>query len=377
MDRSFFYGIAILMGAIIGAGVFGIPYVVAQSGFLIGLIFLFGLTGIVILIHLMFGEIVCRTQGKHRLVGYAARYLNKWGKVIVTIALFVEFYGALLVYIILGGEFLSTIFPSFLGGSAFIFSLIFFGICALVVFKGLLLTERMELFMGLFLVVVILLIVFSGAPHLDIDNLKTIDFSKMFIPYGIILWSLAGAVAVPEIIEGFKLTGKKYKKIIIIGTLIPAVLYLLFTFVVIGVTGPDTTSAAVDGLIPYLGKTVILLGAVFGLFAVMTSFFILGLSLKKVLWYDYRINKNVSWFLVCFIPLLGFLLGLREFIPIISFAGTILGAVEGTSIVLIYKKAKKMGNRDPEYNLKIPNFFIYLLVGVFLLGLVYQIIYFL
>ncbi len=377
MDRSFFYGIAILMGAIIGAGVFGIPYVVAQSGFLIGLVFLLVLTVIVILIHLMFGEIVCRTQGKHRLVGYAARYLNKWGKLIVTIALFVEFYGALLVYIILGGEFFSTIFPFSFKGSVFIYSLIFFAICALVVFKGLLLTERMELFMGLFLIIVILLIVLSGVQHLDFNNLKTINLGKMFLPYGIILWSLAGAVAVPEIMEAFKLSGRKYKKIIIIGTIIPAILYLLFMLAVVGVTGTMTSPEAISGLIPYFGKIVILLGAIFGLFAVMTSFFVMGLSLKKVLWYDYKINKNISWLLVCFIPLLGFLLGLREFIPIISFAGTVLGAVEGTSIVLIYRKAKKMGNREPEYNLKIPNFLIHILIAVFILGFIYQIIYFL
>ncbi len=377
MDKSFFYGIAILMGAIIGAGIFGIPYVVAQSGFLIGLIFLLGLTGIVILIHLMFGEIVCRTEGKHRLVGYAEHYLNKWGKRIVTIALFIEFYGALLVYIILGGEFLAAIFPSLLGGSAFVYSLIFFSISALVVFKGLLLTERIELLMGLFLIIVILLIVFSGVPHLNLENFKIVNLNKLFLPYGIILWSLAGAVAVPEIIEGFKLSGKKYKKIIIVGTLIPAILYLVFTFAVVGITGEGTSQEAINGLIPYFGKTVIVLGAVFGLLAVMTSFFILGISLKKVLWYDYKINKHLSWFLVCFIPLVGFLLGLREFIPIISFAGTVLGAVEGTSIILIYKKAKKLGDREPEYNLKIPNFLIYILIAVFILGFIYQIIYFL
>jgi len=377
MNRNFLYGTAILIGTIIGAGIFGIPYGVAQSGFLIGAIFLLVLTVISTLMHLIFGEIVCRTKGKHRLVGYADRYLGKWGKRIITFSLLISFYGALLVYIILGGKFLSTIFSSSLGGSSFVYSLIFFIIGTLAVFKGLALTKKLELFMSLFLIIVIFLIFFSGFSHLDIDNLKFINLKNFFLPYGIILWALAGSVAIPEMMEALKMDGKRFKKAIIIGTLIPAGLYFLFMFTVVGITGLTTSPEAIDGLVPYLGKAIIILGAVFGALAGMTSFFILGISLKKLFWYDYKMNKNLSWFLVCSVPLIGFLLGLREFIPIIGFLGVVLGAVEGTAIVLIYKKAKKLGDRKPEYNLRISNFIIYSLIGIFVLGFIYQIVYFL
>jgi len=69
-------------------------------------------------------------------------------------------------------------------------------------------------------------------------------------------------------------------------------------------------------------------------------------------------------------------LGLRQFIPIIGFLGVVLGAINGTAIVLMYKKAKKFGNREPEYSLKIPGLIPYVLIGIFILGLIYQIIYF-
>jgi len=377
MNRNFLYGTAILIGTIIGAGIFGIPYGVAQSGFLIGAIFLLVLTIISTLMHLIFGEIVCRTKGKHRLVGYANRYLGKWGKRIITFSLLISFYGALLVYIILGGKFLSTIFSSSLGGSSFVYSLIFFIIGILAVFKGLALTKKLELFMSLFLIIVIFLIFFSGFSHLDINNLKFINLKNFFLPYGIILWALGGSVAIPEMMEALKMDGKRFKKAIIIGTLIPAGLYFLFMFAVVGITGLTTSPEAIDGLVPYLGKAIIILGAVFGALAGMTSFFILGISLKKLFWYDYKMNKNLSWFLVCSIPLAGFLLGLREFIPIISFLGVILGAVEGTVIILIYTKVKRMGNREPEYSLNIPRIIIYSLIGIFILGFIYQIVYFL
>ena len=41
MDKSFFESSATLTGTVIGAGVLGIPYVIAKAGFLNGLIVIF------------------------------------------------------------------------------------------------------------------------------------------------------------------------------------------------------------------------------------------------------------------------------------------------------------------------------------------------
>jgi len=355
---------------------FGIPYVVAQSGFLIGAVFLFILTIVSILLHLAYGEIAYKTPGKHRLVGYAEHYLGKYGKVIVTISLLIGFFGSLLVYIIISGEFLSELFSPLFGGSSFVYSLIFFAIGSLGVLKGLKLIEQLELVIGLLLCGIVLLIFFSGIFHLDVSNLKSINLKQFFLPYGVILWALAGGAAVPELKEVVKGNGKSYKKAIVLGTLIPAVLYFLFMFVVVGVSGGQTSPEAIQGLTEILGKEITYIGAAFGALASITSFFVIGLALKKVFWYDYRINKNLSWFLVCFIPLLGFLLGLREFIPIIGFLGVFLGAIESVSIILIYKKVSRIKKADLDYNLKLPKIVIFSLIVLFILGFIYQIIYY-
>ncbi len=376
MDRSTIYATATLVGTIVGAGMFGIPYVVAQSGFLIGAVFLFILTIVSILLHLAYGEIAYKTPGKHRLVGYAEHYLGKYGKVIVTISLLIGFFGSLLVYIIISGEFLSELFSPLFGGSSFVYSLIFFAIGSLGVLKGLKLIEQLELVIGLLLCGIVLLIFFSGIFHLDVSNLKSINLKQFFLPYGVILWALAGGAAVPELKEVVKGNGKSYKKAIVLGTLIPAVLYFLFMFVVVGVSGERTSPEAIQGLMGILGREITYIGAAFGALASITSFFVIGLALKKVFWYDYRINKNLSWFLVCFIPLLGFLLGLREFIPIIGFLGVFLGAIESVSIILIYKKVSRIKKADLDYNLKLPKIVIFSLIVLFILGFIYQIIYY-
>lgn len=383
MNKNFLYASATLIGTIVGAGMFGLPYVVAQSGFLIGAIFLLVLTGVTLLIHLIYGEIVSRTTEKHRLVGYAEHYLGKYGKRIATFSILIGFYGSLLVYLIISGEFLSTIFSPFFGGSPFIYSLVFVAIGAFAVFKDLVLIKKIELGMSFLLILIIFLIFFSGLPHLDISNFKNIDLKYFFLPYGVILWALAGGAAIPEIKEILEADlprqqagGKKYKKTIILGTIIPAILYFLFLLTVVGISGQATSPEAIKGLVGFLGEGIIILGAVFGLLAVITSYFVIALYLKKVFWYDYKINKNLSWFLVCLIPLAGFLLGLREFIPLMSFLGVIFGAIEGTVLILTYLKAKESGDREPEYSLKISNIVAYSLIALFILGFIYEIIYF-
>lgn len=371
--KGFLLATAVLMSTIVGVGIFSLPYAGAQSGFLIAAIFLFILAGIMTLLHLLYGEIVSRTKEKHRLVGYAGHYLGKWGRGIVALSVFIGFYGSLLVYIIVGGDFLAVILSPLIVVPSIIFNLIFFIIGSIAVYFGLRLIAELDFFMGLFLILIILLIFSFGLSYINLDNFKHINIRNLFFPYGAILYSLAGMAAIPEIKELIR-NKKHYSKAIIIGTLIPAFLYLVFMFSVIGLTGGKTSSEAISGLINVLGNKIVFLGSLFGFLACLTSFFILGLSLKKTFLYDFKFNKNIAWFLVCIIPFLLFVLGMRNFIYIIVILGALMGAIEGSSIVLIYKKAKKFGNQVPDYELKLPEFLRYIIILVFILGFVYTII---
>jgi len=77
MNKNFFFAVSTLVGAIVGLGMFGIPYTVSRAGFFIGLGYLIVLGIVALLIHLMYGEVVERTRGRHRLTGYTAKYLGE------------------------------------------------------------------------------------------------------------------------------------------------------------------------------------------------------------------------------------------------------------------------------------------------------------
>ena len=54
MNNTFIKSIAILIGTTIGAGVFGVPYAIAQIGFIPGLVYLLVIGGLMILLNLMY-----------------------------------------------------------------------------------------------------------------------------------------------------------------------------------------------------------------------------------------------------------------------------------------------------------------------------------
>ncbi len=365
-DKTSLLAAASLIGTIIGAGIFGIPYVMAKSGVLFCLFYFLILGVVVITLHLLYGEIVLRTKGRHRIVGYTEKYLGKKAKFIIGVSAIVGAVGALLAYLILAGHFLNIIFPSL---SSLQLSLIAWVILSFFVFWGIKSIAWSELFLGIGFLVVIFLIFFFSLPKIDPGNFILTNKNFIFLPYGIILFSLIGWNAIPEI-EGI-LSNKRNLKKVIFGSLIIVLGFtFLFGLIISGVTGGATTEEAFQGLLPILGHKIMILGGLFGFFAVATSFLVIGNYLKNTLRFDYKLPYLLSFVIACFSPLVLFLAGFKEFILVIGFVGVLLGLVEGTAIALIYQKAKKTGERVPEYSLKIPRPLIYFTIAILIFGTV-------
>ncbi|MFH0819569.1 MAG: aromatic amino acid transport family protein [bacterium] len=374
-NKNFYFALSTLIGTIIGAGIFGLPYAIYQSGIFLGLVYLLVLGFIMIIIHLLYGEVVLRTEKTHRLVGYGEKYLGEPAKMVLTLSALFGLYGSSIVYIILGGEFLNNIFSGFLINNSFFYSLIFFAVVAILVYFGLKTIKKSEFYLTALLLVTIVIILFLGLTKIHSVNYQAIKLKDVFLPYGVIFFALNGAIAIPELKSILKRKQKLFKKTIILGTLIPLAIYLLFTLVVIGITGGGTSPEALTGLKNKLGDGMVLIGSLFGFLAIATSFLVIALHLKETFIYDYHLTNLTAWLLACFVPLLLFLAGFANFIKIIALVGAIMGGIDGIAVVLIYLKAKKHGDKKPEYNLKLPKVFIYSLIGIFLLGIFCSMIY--
>jgi len=370
--------LAILIGTIIGAGIFGIPFVLMRSGIISGLFYFLILGGAVLLIHLFFGEIILRTKEKCRLIGFGQKYLGNWTKPIIFFSVIFGVTGALLAYLILGGEFLRILFSPIFNLSSYQFTLIFWLSLSYFIFRGIKLIIPAEFFTNFLFFFVIIIILGFCFPKFNLANVSILNFPNVFLPFGVILFSLIGWSAIPEICDFLKdpEEKKKIKKIIVSSSIIVIALYLFFALAVIGMAGENVSQDTLSGLIPFLGEKIIFLIALAAVITLADSFWALGLYLKNTFIYDLKLSKTTSAIMTCGFPLLLFLVGFRSFITIIGFIGTIVGAIEGIIIILIFKKVKFLGDREPEYSLKVPSFLLYFLIGVFVLGAISQIIYF-
>ena len=69
-NKQFLRATAVLVGTMVGVGIFGIPFSFAKAGFWIGFLFLVLIGFVTLLLDFIYGEIVLRTHQPHQLVGY-------------------------------------------------------------------------------------------------------------------------------------------------------------------------------------------------------------------------------------------------------------------------------------------------------------------
>ncbi len=366
------YAIATLSGTIMGVGLFALPYITLKVGFEVMLGYFLLLGTFTIIVHLFFGELALKTPDFKRLPGFAEIYLGKAGKIAAYISTIIGLLGSLLAYLIVGGEFLSELFQPVFGGSSLRYILFYFIVGTLLIFFGIKAIAKVELW-GLVLFFIILFVIFiKGASFINIENLFvgnwTItngQWANLFLPYGVILFSLWGAALIPEAEEMLGQQKQLILRIIPLAILIPALVYLFFIYMILGISGSQTTESALPGLKNMLGDGIVSLSLIFGTLTTFTSFISLGLTLKKVFWYDLGLNKSLAGAATCFLPLILYLAGLKSFIAVIGAIGGIMLAIEGILILLMYNKIR------PDKKL-----ISYFLILFFLAGIVYSIIYF-
>ncbi|OHA71981.1 MAG: hypothetical protein A3A27_03015 [Candidatus Wildermuthbacteria bacterium RIFCSPLOWO2_01_FULL_47_18] len=370
MVKSFILAVSSMVGPIIGAGIFGIPFVVAKSGVIPGIFYFIVLTFVVVLLHLFFGEICLRTEGKHRLVGYAQIYLGTWGKLFASLVLVFVLVGTILAYLILAGNFLKISLSSLLPLSNTVYTLLFVALGTLFVAKGRQLIAKAEFLLNIGIFAAIGVIAFFAAPAVRLENFALFDASYAFLPFGVIFFALIGWEAIPEVASFIKDTNSKVSlaKVIVVATLVAAVICFVFAALVVGVSGFLTSQDAFAGLIPFLGERIAGLGALLGVFAIASSFLVIANYMKNALRHDFGVPTPLAIIITIGIPLFLFLVGFQNFISVIGIVGIVTGAAEGLLMIAILKKAKEKGQRKPEFSVPFSRPLIYFISFILLGG---------
>jgi len=368
--KAYYQAIATLTGCVIGAGILGIPYVVLKAGFWTGLLVILVLGVISLLVHLMTGEIALRTKACYQLSGYAHKYLGKWGKMFMALSMIIGVYGAMVAYTLGAGESLAVLF----GGFSWMWMVVFYLVMCMLLGGGVRLLEKSELFLGILKLGIFLLVlgVLFFSRHFSIEKIGGFSFSTLMIPYGMVLFAYIGTAAIPEVREEMTSCLRLAKKAIIVGSLIPIVAYALFALGVIGVSGILTTEVATVGVGFLTGASGFFLLHLFGILAMCTAFVSLGFALKDSFWRDFNLPKWESYALVTCVPAVLLIIGISSFAKTLEVAGTFAGGIAGIVIVLMHYKSRNAGERRPEFSVKVPLWAYYVIIGVFAVGMVYQ-----
>jgi len=348
---------------IIGAGMFGIPYTFAKAGFWFGVLELGVLTGVILAFHLAYGDIVLATPSRHRLPGYIRLYLGSraaalsWGAAIAGI------FGALIAYVALGANFLSTLAGVAgvdIGSIPFAFAIALSGAVAtrLTIAKEALVNAILTAL----LIVFILILAAALFPVFAAENLNGFDIASAFLPYGVLLFALAGNTVIPDVISVLGRDRGLARRAIVVGTAIPAAIYFIFALAVVGALGSGVSRETIAGLGGLDWTIFVLLGSAIGFLAVYTSFIALGRSMQELLVLDFGLRRTGAWAVVSIAPLLLFLLGLRDFLVIIGATGAIAVGIDASTVFAARKRIGSKNARRPAILYGVGSMVIYVLI---------------
>lgn len=366
---AYYEAIATLTGCIIGAGVLGIPYVVVRAGFWTGMLVILVLGMVTLLVHLLIGEVTLRSNKCMQLAGYAEKYLGWKGKYLMTASMVIGVYGALIAYTIGVGQSLQAI----LGGSYWLWAFLFYALMAWLIYGSIGMLAHSELVMEAFkfIIFTLILVILFSSPHFFAERFIGFSWETLLLPFGVVLFAYIGTAAIPEVREEMKTCKLLTRRAIIFGSFIPIIVYALFAAAVIGVTGIGTTEVATVGVGMVLGGFAFILLHAFAILAMATSFIALGYALKEMYWIDFKLPHGEAWALTVFVPFALFVAGIQSFVKTLEVAGTFAGGIAGMTVALMHMKARKRGERKPEFSVKMTWIGYAVLIAVFAIGMLY------
>ncbi len=369
-NNRFVRAVGTMIGSIVGVGIFGLPFAFAQAGYGVGLLALLVLGGLNALLLLMYTDIVAHTPGHHRLAGYVSAYLGKgWGR-FGLIALAVGVWGSLTAYLMAGGRFLSLLFGTTSSGSETAFGLFVLSTVAVISYGGMKVASRAEVAILTVLLFLLAFIAISASSVAHPANLMPSHWNKLLLVYGVVYFALNGGVAaIPEMKEILG-SNRRLPHAVMVGMGWVMGIYAVFTLAVVSATGTGTSAFALDALVPLLGGTFEAIGSALAVVSVLSIFTLASIALRHAFQFDLGLHKNAAWALTFVPPAILYLAGLRSFIGLIGFVGSVLAAGVGILIVAAYESMRSSGVCRDHVCIELPRICSFAVAGVYLIGMI-------
>lgn len=332
-------GILLVSGTTIGAGMLALPVVTGFAGFWPSMVlFLIYWLYMTFTAFLML-EVNLWMEEHTNLITMAKRTLGRGGQVISWLIYLFLLYTLTTAYLAGGGPIFIEAFETMTGWHLPSWMnpfplLVLFGF---FVYQGTRSVDYVNRLLMLGLAISYVLMVIFLAPHVQSSLLKYANWNAWWIAVSIVSTSFGFHIIIPTLTDYLHRDVKQLRMVLIIGSLIPLCVYISWELLTIGIIplrGPVSLAEGfqkgMDGatiLGTYLGKTELsLLARLFSLFAIVTSFLGVSLSLRDFLADGLRIQKTpkgrfILYLLTFLPPLIITLIDPRAFLNALEYAG--------------------------------------------------------
>lgn len=338
----------IITGYGLGAGVLSMPYLARQNGVLVSFLILTVSLIASYLLHLMIAELAIRNGGSGQVISCLSRFLLRGKyKNLLTGIFFVLMAGILLTnlaaYITGAAEVIVGLLPV----SELAAKLLFYAVAALVVLFGLKAVGVSEtIAVG---VIFGMIAVLGIASLLHIRNPLPMEVgttSQALAYYGMAMFAMAAFFSVPQAVEGLSGDVKAIKKAVFLGLFNNYILILVVTVCSL-LASTEITEVAMVGWSQGIGLWAQIIGSVFTILAMLTTYWSLSLALGGMVQDMLRINDRLGWLLATLPSFVLALVNLSSFLSLMRTAGGLIAIVVSLMVVPAYRNACRETSGTP------------------------------
>ncbi len=332
-------GILLVSGTATGAGMLALPVISSFGGFIPSFFLLGACWFFLFITSLLLLDVNLAFRGEVNLISMAGRTLGVWGKAVCWVTYLLLLYSLTAAYIagssplFLQGLAWATGWsaPSWIGPFPL---LMLFGV---FVYLGTQAVDWINRFLMLGLILIYFLIVMFLPSHIDFSHLKHIDIKAIWVAVPVVITSFGFHIIIPTLTTYLDHDVKKLRLTLLIGSLIPLIIYCIWNFLIIGVVPLEGKHGLISDWVngqtgasslPYILKNnwITTAASIFSFFAIITSFLGVSLSLSDFLtdglkMKRFSLGREFACLLTFIPPLIFVLTYQRGFIIALQYAG--------------------------------------------------------
>ncbi len=339
---TFMEATSIIVGHGVGAGILAVPYLASRAPWWDFIWILAIAYTINLLLHLMIAELSLNNNGAQFVKCFENElFTGRFKKVATWIVFgFLAFSVLCNVASFITGS--AAVFTSWFDLPAWVGMLIYYVLAGLVVFFGMKIVGICEKYSVIAMVVVIgILFIATVTSKMNALHSTFIAASNSMALYSTVAFSLSAVMSVPQVVKGVAGNRKKIISAIAAGTGINAFLIIVVTFMtLLGAGQAITKNGALVDLSASLGGWVSIVGYIFSLLALSTSFWANTLNMRDIIAEQTKWNLKLCWLLATLPCLIIALCGMTSFVGFARLAG-IIQVLTGLGIIIAYSRSRK------------------------------------